>query len=159
MGVTRNLRDGQLIIADDGGTAGMDKVTVDLEEGDLSYTERKPVTIVTDRGVLDHARLAPEEPVELSFTMKFQSFSVHDTITPYDALTQTGGASAWGSDEPNSDVYAVILEFTIDDPANGTDEVLTFARFCPEEIVFTEGEEYNTLRCSGRAVITAPALS
>lgn len=159
MGQTRNLRDGTLKIADAGGTGGANVITVDLEEGDLSWTERKPRTIVTDRGVLDHARLAAEEPVEVSFTMKFQSFSVHDTITPYDALTQSGGAAAWVNDETDSDAFGCILEFTIDDPANGTDEVVTFARFHAEEFPFAEGEEYNTLAVSGRAVITTPALS
>lgn len=155
----RSLRDGTIKIADSGGTGGSNVVTIDVEEGDLNYTERVPVNIISDRGTLDHARLANEEPVEMSFSMRYQSHSTHATITPYDALKQSGGAAAWVSDEPSSDVYAVIVEFTIADPAGGAAEVLTFARFCPEEISFAEGDPHNTLSVNGRAVITEPALS
>lgn len=155
----RSLRDGTIKIADAGGTGGANVITVDVEEGDLEYTERTPVNIISDRGVLDHARLANEEPVELSFSMRFQSFSTHAATTPYDALKKQGGAAAWVSDEDNSDVYAVILEFTIADPAGGSAEVLTFARFCPEEVSFAEGDPHDTLSVSGRAVITEPSLS
>lgn len=155
----RSLRDGTIKIADSGGTGGGNVVTVDVEEGDLSFTERHPANIIMDRGVLDHARLANEEPVELSFSMRFQSLSTHVSPSPYDALTKTGGASAWVSDEPNSDVYGVIIEIVITDPAGGAAETLTFARFIPEEISFAEGDPHSTLSVSGRAVITAPALS
>lgn len=155
----RSLKDGTLKIADAGGTGGANVITVDLEDGDLAWTERDPVNVIHDRGVLDHARKANEEPIELSFSMKFQSFSTHASITPYDALTKTGGASAWVSDEPNSDVYAVILEFTIADPAGGASEVVTFARFCPEERSFAEGDPHNTLSVSGRGIETKPTLS
>jgi hypothetical protein len=112
-----------------------------------------------DRGVLDHARLGNEEPVDLSFSVMFQSLSTHASTTLYDGITKSGGASAWVSDEPNSDVYAVIVEFTVTDPAGGASEVLTFARFIPEEISFQEGDPSDTLAVSGRAVITAPAIS
>lgn len=155
----RNLRDGVVKIADAGGTGGGNSITVDLEDGGLSWTERHPVNIHRDRGVLDHARLANDEPVEIQLTMKFQSFSTHATTTPYDAVTGTGGAAAWVSDEPSSDVYAVIIEIVVDDPAGGSDETITFARVCVEEIQFAEGDEFDTLSFSGRAVITAPTLS
>ena len=155
----KSLRDGTVKIADASGTGGGNVVTVDVEDGDFQYTEKNPANIILDRGVLDHARLANEEPVELSFSMKYQSHTLHVSPSPYDALTKTGGAAAWTSDEPSSDVYAVIIELTMSDPAGGASEVLTFARFIPETIEFSEGDPNNVLRCSGRAVITAPALS
>ena len=155
----KSLRDGTIVISDEGGSGGADTVTVDVEEGDLSFTEAAPVNIILDRGVLDHARLANQVPVELRFTMKYQSHTLHVSPSPYDALTQTGGASSWTSDEPNSDVYAVIIEFTMTDPAGGSAEVLTFVRFFPETIEFTEGDPNNVMTVSGRALITRPALS
>ena len=159
MAITKNLRDGTVKIADAGGTGGGNVVTVDVEEGDLNYTEKTPANIISDRGVLDHARLAAEMPIEWSFSMKYQSHSTHVSPSPYDALTKTGGASAWVSDEPSSDLYAVILEFTLTEPAGGAAEVLTFARCCDITIEFGEGAEHNVMRVSGRAVITTPALS
>jgi len=146
----RKLKDGTIKIADASGTGGGNVITVDLEDGGLSWNEKTPINIIKDRGVLDHARLADEEPVDISLSMKFQSLSSHAAITPYDAVTQAGGASAWVSDEPDSDVYAVILELTIADPAGGASEVITFARVCIESIDTAEGDEYNTLSISGR---------
>ena len=157
--ITRNLRDAVIKIADAGGTGGANVITVDLEDGGLSWTEKTPVNIIKDRGILDHARLAEEEPVELSITMKFQSFSTHAATTPYDAVTQTNGASAWVSDEPNSDAYAVILEIVIDDPAGGADETITFARLCITERSFAEGDPFDTLSFSGLGVETSPSLT
>lgn len=158
-GITRNLRDGVVKIADASGTGGANVVTVDLEDGGLSYTEKTPVNIIKDRGILDHARLAEEEPVEGTLTMKFQSFSKHASTTPYDAVTGTGGASAWTSDEPNSDVYAVIIEIVIDDPSEVADETITFARVCVENIEFAEGDPFDTLSFSFRGVETAPSYT
>lgn len=152
----RNLRDGTLVIKD--GAATPASITVTLEEGNLRWTERSPAHIIKDRGVLDHARKAPDEPVDWEFTLMFQSLSKHATTTEYDALTKTGGAAAWTSDEPTSDVYAVTLEFTIADPASGS-EVITFARAIPEEISFEEGDEFDRLTARGRAVITRPSVA
>lgn len=155
----RSLRDGTIKVADAAGTGGGNVVTVSVEEGDLAFTERHPANIILDRGVLDHARLANEEPLEISFSVRFQSLSTHVSPSLYDALTQTGGASAWVSDEPNSDVYGVILELVIVDPAGGASETITFVRFITEEIAFQEGDPHNTLSVRGRAVITAPAIT
>lgn len=160
MPTTRNLRDGTLTIRD--GAATPATATVDLDEGNLSYTERRPGIAVRDRGVLDHWREGDEQPSELSFTMKFQSFSQHAAPTPYNALTQTGGAASWISDSnANSDVYTVELQFVLADVNSvfSGSETLTFAEFKPEEIAFAEGDEYNTLACSGRALVVAPTLS
>ena len=155
----RSLRDGTVKIADDGGTAGPDVVTVDVEEGDFAYTERSPINVIHDRGVLDHSRLADEEPLSYSVGMRFQSFSTHATITPYDAVTKTGGAAAWTSDEPSSDVYAVILELAVTDPAGGASETITIARAAIEEVAFAEGNPHDTLAFSGRAMVTRATLS
>lgn len=155
----RSLRDGLIKIADNSGTGGANVITVAVEEGDLSFTERHPANVILDRGVIDHARKANDEPVELSFSIRFQYFLGGGVINPYEALTKTSGASAWVSDLANTDVYAVQIEFTIDDPAGGADEVLLFNNFIPEEIQFSEGDPHDTLSVSGRAVITAPTVT
>ena len=155
----RSLKDGTLKIADSSGTGGGNVVTVDLEEGNVSWTERSPVNIISDRGTLDHARVANQEPLEFSFDMRFQSFTTHTSPSPYDAVTKTGGASAWSSDEPNSDAYAVILELVITDPAGGASETITFVRCFIENIEFSEGDPHDTMSFSGRGLLTAPAFS
>ena len=155
----RSLKDATVVLADSGGSGGSNKCTVDVEEGDFSFTIRQPANIISDRGVLDHARKGNEEPIEFSFSMQFQSFSTHAAPSPYDLVTKTGTASAYTSDEPNSDVWAIIIEVTITDPAGGASEVLTFERCLVEEITFTEGDPSDTLTFSGRAVDLLPTLS
>lgn len=153
----RSLRDAVVKVADASGTGGANVVTLTLDEGDLAWTERRPASVILDRGSLDHARLAPDEPCEVSFTWKFQSLSKHATPTAYEGLTGSGAASGWVSDEPNSDVYACIIEMTIEGSDFGdTDETITFVRFIAEEVSFQEGDPYDTLAVTGRAVIIAP---
>ncbi len=153
----RNLRDGviKIQVADD-GTSSAGEVEVTLEEGNLSWAERRPVAMISDRGTLDHARRTPQdELVEVSFTMMFQTFQDPNSasVTPYEALTQSGAAAAWVSQNfAQSDAYSVNLEFTIDDPEGGTDEEINFDYFHPTTPAeFTEGEEFSTLTITGEA--------
>lgn len=158
----RNLRDATVVIADDGGSAGADKITLTLEEGNLQWTESNPVDIISDRGTLDHARQGNDVPLQGSFSVLFQSFLDPNSanITPYEALTQSGGASAWGSDASNGgDAYAVIMEVTIADPNGGSSEVITITELYPEEIEFTEGSPSNRLSFSFRALMTRPTYA
>lgn len=153
----RSLKDGTIVIrVDDGGGGSPASVTVDLEDGDLAWTERSPVNVHRDRGVLSHARKAPDEVLELSFSMMFQSFLTHAAPTPFEALKNVGDASAWLSQESDSDVYAVDIQFTIADPAGGASEVLSFDRFKPEEVGLTEGDPTSVLAVSGRSPRRTP---
>ncbi|MEE8551474.1 MAG: hypothetical protein V3T08_09515 [Gemmatimonadota bacterium] len=156
----RNLRDGSIRLrVDDNGAAAEGAVTIDLEEGDLAYVEKRPVHMLRDRGVLSHARPAADEHVELSFSMMYQSHSAHAATTPYDVLKNIGGAAAWLSQEALSDVWAIDVEFTIADPAGGSSEVLSFDRFVPDDgISFEEGEEFNKLTVSGKALKRSPFI-
>lgn len=148
----RSLKDGTIEIEDRALVdATPNTITIDLEEGDLSWTESRPARIISDRGVLSHALTAAEEAYEVSFSMMYQSLSKHATTTPYDAFTRTGGASAWASTEPKGDAYAVNLKFTITDPAGGANEEVFLEQLHVESIDFAEGDEFSTLTVSGRA--------
>ena len=158
----KNLRDGTLIIADDGGTAGADKITVVLEEGNLSWTEANPVDMISDRGTLDHARQGNDVPVTGTFSIQYTTHLDPNSanITPYEAMTQQGSASAWGSDASNGgDAYAVIMEFTMTDPAGSSSEVVTFSEVYVEDIQFAEGQPSSILSTTFRALQTRPAYT
>lgn len=158
----RNLRDSTVVIADDGGSAGPDNITLALEEGNIQWTEATPMDFITDRGVLDHARLAEEVPVSGSFTLKFETFLDPNsaTVTAYEAITGTGAAAGWTSDASSGgDGYAFIMEITINDPAGGTDEVITLTEVYAVAKEYAEGSPYNTLNVQFTANITAPSYS
>lgn len=156
----RSLKDGTLKVADNSGTGGANVVTVSVEEGDFSYTERTPVNIISDRGVLDHARKGNEEPVDFSFTVLFESFKTEGSPTVYEALKGIGDATGWTSATSDTDAYGVQIELTITDPGTGSnDETVTLNPVFPEEIQFQEGDPTNTLSVSGRAKMTAPTIA
>ncbi len=156
----RSLKDGTIRIADDGGVGGADLITVALEDGGLRYTESYPVDMISDRGVLDHARVAPEVPVSGTLSLKYDGHAQSAAITPYEAVTLTGGAAAWGSDASNGgDGNAFIMELVVNDPSGGTDETILFSEVYAEEIEFAEAFPYNTLTFNFRALQVAPTYS
>lgn len=155
----RSLRDGSIQVADNSGVGGANKVTVDIEEGDLAWTEHRPVNIILDRGVLNHPRKANDQPIDLAFSVKHAGFLAGNVasgaISLYEALTLTGGAAAWVSSSANTDAKSVDIVFTITDPAGGAAETVTFTEFCAEDISFKEGDPFDTLAVSGRCVLIA----
>ncbi len=157
----RSLKDAVLTITD-GASAS---IIVTLDNGDLSWTESQPINVISDRGVLDHARKANEVPVTVSFSAQFAGSvagnSDSATVSLYEMLTKTGDASGYTSDEPNSDTWAMVLGFAITDPDTGTaaNETITFPRWHCEELTITEGDPSDTIAASGQAMVTAPTIT
>jgi len=152
----RSLKDATIYISDVDGRHGANTITVDVEDGDLSWTERYPVNIISDRGVLNQARSANRNEAEFSFSTKFQSFVTHAAITPYEGLKGIDGASAWVSAGHIGDAFMNDIEILIADPAGGTGEWLNFNPAKAEEVAFTEGDPNNVLSYSGRSPIVSP---
>lgn len=160
---TRNLRNGQITIQDNGGS---NSLVVPIEEGNLSWTETRAAAVVHNRGVISHRASTTEEPITLSFTIKYVAIEGRTTSaadpTVHDALTKTGNASAWVSVE-DCGPYAVDLVFDVTSPclasASDEDEQITFPGFHADSFQFDEGDEYNTLAISGTALATAPTVT
>ena len=157
---TRNLRDGQIKIIDGTSVTPLE-VTLTLEQGDLTYSEKKEYKQIRDRGVLDHVRAGDEMVVPVAFSVKLDRVAeATSPVTLHDALTKSGSASAWVSVAGSGEPYATKVEFTTLDPAGGADdEVITFNKFFVEEIAFAEGDDYNTLSVTGFSFETAPTYS
>jgi len=156
--VTKNLRDGQLVIQDN---AAVNTITLALEEGNLSFTVTKNVIEVLDRGVLSHMRQGDEVPVTLSFGIKFIEFYTSgDDETLYEAVMNEAGGAAWiSTNDDGGDVYTVDMLFTIATPTSGEEaEIITFTKV-RGNFTFNEGDEYNTLAFDGTAFQTAPTIA
>jgi hypothetical protein len=79
----RSLRDGTLTAKSVDATPKT-KV-VDFVEGGLSWTERRAPSIIhRNRGVLDHARKGPEEPLTGQFSYRYQDDDIRDTFANLD---------------------------------------------------------------------------
>ena len=188
---TRNLRHGHLKLIDGalaGGIADANNfLVVPIDEGNLTFDEATPGVVVKARGGLDHWSKGEEQPVSVSFTIKYTGFGSKTTqavapdgvdvgvlpdggaVTDYsvaDFLTNrlygstappTGGLLT--STNGRNDNFTLTLEFTIDNPVVTGDEneVLSFTQFKCESLKFSEGAEANTIAVSGRANMVTPA--
>lgn len=160
---TRNLRHGSIKLKDGAGTPKVKVVTID--EGNLTFDESTPGVVVKHRLALDHWSKGEEHEVPVSFTIKFAEYGSKSTA----ALSTTASTCSFRdfiqgtfagltTTSGRSDVFTCTVEFTISNPVSSGDEqeVLAFTQFKCESLKFSEGAEYNTIACSGRALLTTP---
>ena len=98
----------------DGTTPTPNELELKIGEGNLTWTERREMNYVPDRGILDLVNEGDEQPVEVSLDLVWE-FITTDTsgtpVTPVDFLKRINGASGFTS--VDSDVcqpYAVQIE-------------------------------------------------
>lgn len=162
--VTKNFRDGVLTVYD-GTLPTPNELTSILDEGNLSWSSVQNVTTILDRGRLSHMRKGNEEPVSISFTIKYVELikqEYESTPTLYEVLKFINGASGWQSSNTDecSDVKTLTLKFRIKTPCpTDKDEVITFRKFYQTNISFDEGEEYDTLQVEAMAFVTDPEVT
>jgi len=160
---TRNLRN-STITFEDGTTPTALGLLIASEEGNLSFTVGDEAPIIRHRGALQGFADPIEQPVELSFTINFREWTGNTNAATvpslHDALRGVGNASAWVSTR-DCGPFVLDLVFQINQPSNCTDanemdETLRFSDFRADSFEFSEGEEMDTIVCSGRALVTAP---
>ena len=165
---TRNLRHSTLSLQD--GQTLVNTLAIAIDEGNLSFTEERTGVVVNNRGELDHWSKGEAMPVSLNFTIKFDQYASRTTraivaasaggaVTGYsirDFLKD--GGSLLTSTNGRTDIFTSDLIFTITDPVLTGDEaeVLTFNDFHVDSLQFSEGDEYNTVAITGRALVETP---
>jgi hypothetical protein len=161
--LTRNLRDGELVILD--GSDTPKSLTVLLDEGDLTWTQRLRTIEVKDRGSIaaGHTRKGDDESVTLSFTAKWtqllgRSVSGADPLQLYELLMLAEDAGITSTSEPGEQ-DTLTLQFTVLDPAGEASERITFEKVYRESLTMSEGNESNQIAFTGRAFQTAPTVT
>ncbi|WP_437206446.1 hypothetical protein [Planctomicrobium sp. SH664] len=161
--ITRNLRDGELKIKD--GAESPATLTVLLDEGDLSWTQRTQTIEVKDRGSISagHTRKGDEESVSLTFTAKWTQLvgkanSSGDPLQLYEMLTFQSGAGVVSTSSAGEQ-QTLTLEFTVIDPAGVASEKVTFAKVYRESLTLSEGDDANLIAFTGKAFQIAPTIS
>lgn len=158
--LTRNLRDGALVIKDGSGTPK--SLTLLLDEGDLSWTETLDTKEISDRGVLDHTRPGNEVSCQMDFSVKWtqlisKTVSSGQDYVVYEFLNNIGGGLT--STSGTGQQFTTKHEFTVADPAGVRGELITFAKVFKNTLTLGEGDEYNTIRFSGRDFETKPVIT
>jgi hypothetical protein len=161
--ITRNLRDGELVIKD--GAATPQSLTLLLDEGDLTWTQRTNTIEVKDRGLIaaGHTRKGDDESVSLSFTAKWtqligRSADPADPLQLYEFLMFASGTDVVSTSAPGEQ-DTLRFEFTIHDPAGAASEKVVFAKVYRESLTMSEGNEFNLIAFTGRDFETAPTVS
>ena len=118
---------------------GSEELTIKVGEGNLTWSEKRNIEFVKDRGELDLVREGDKVPLDVSLNLvwEFLSTMSSDTIpTPEEVLKQTGEASAWvTTDSDTCRPYAIDIEIEHDAPCAGTDdERITLSDFRWESV-------------------------
>lgn len=161
--LSRNLRDGELVIRD--GAESAATLTVLLDEGDLTWTQRQQTIEIKDRGSIagGHLRPGDDESVSLSFTAKWTQLigRAHlegDPLQLYEMLTFQPDADVV-STSAAGEQRTLTFEFTVIDPAGIASEKITFSKVYQETLTLSEADDANLIAFSGKAFQTAPVVS
>jgi len=133
---------------------GQNSMTVTIGEGNITYSEKRPIEFTLDRGLIDTVRLADEEPMDVSmdFTWDFLSSASGDSVpTLEEAMKKTGLAAAWISSSTDPcQPYSVDLE-VLNNPDCGSadNEIITIEEFYWESLDHDLRD--GTVAVSGRA--------
>jgi hypothetical protein len=152
--LVRNLRDGELVIKD--GSSPAKSLTVLLDEGDLTWTQRTRTIEVKDRGSIaaGHTRKGNDESISLSFSAKWtqllgKTANNADPLQLYELLTFQNGLSL-ASTSGAGQQETLQFEFTVTDPTGAASERITFAKVYRETLTMSEGGDYNVIAFTGR---------
>jgi hypothetical protein len=152
-----DLKHAILEVLDGGGTPNT--LQIKLGEGTFTWDQKRSIEYVKDRGLLDTTREGDEEPVDIRLDALYEFLkSSSGSVTPYEAITGTMGASTWTSTGGACEPYAVDLRLTYTPPCGGeTDEVVLISDFRYESI--TADAKAGTLAFTGKANIVAPTIT
>lgn len=112
----------------DGSTHFID---VKIGNGNITYTEKKNLDYIRDRGRLDQVRLGDEEPMDVRLDAQWEFITGDGEVTVEDALKQRGDASDWVSTSADPcEPYAVDVQILNNVPCTGVDdEIITLPEF------------------------------
>lgn len=169
--VVKSLKDASIVLSDYQG--GTEKITLTLEDGDLSFTLPDTHEHVADRGQPGSIIDGAFQPIDWSMTLQLKAitgsvepidvftctasgwtFSLMDTTGAgdYTGLTLTGGADTLAS--AGVDVFQMVV--TLTDPGDASTEILYFAN-CTASVSVTEGMP-SKISVSGKCYMTPGAF-
>ena len=129
-------------------------ISVKIGEGNLTYSEKRPVEFKLDKGVLDTVRTADEEPIDVSFDFTWEYITAATGAgvpTVEDALKRLSDASAWFNASSDA-CRPTCINISVDNNptcAGVQKEVLEIYEFYHETL--DHDMDAGQVSCSGRA--------
>ena len=146
----------------DGTTPTPNELELVIGDGNITWTEQRPLEYTNDRDLLDERRLAAEVPMEVNLTAKldyYTGLTAGSTPSPMDAFYFQGHASSWESSDSDP-CRPRCLDLVVDNipTCNGTDarETYVFPRFFAENVDFDMRSAQLSIRgtCLATKVVT-----
>jgi len=143
-------------------TGGPNTLEVKLGDGNLTYSEKRNMEYVKDKGLLDTVREGDEEPVDIKFDFTWEflkAVTSSGTPTVEDVLKNSGEASTWvtSSDDP-CEPFAIDLEIEYAPVCDGVDpEYIRFNDFRYEELAHDMRQ--GQVSASGKANVTQALIT
>lgn len=136
------------------------QVEIKLGDGNLTWTVNREYEYQLDRGNLDTVREGDQQPLDVTLdsVYEFITTGTGETITPYDAVNGTGGASEWVSSSTDPcEPYAVDVEVEHVPPCGGAEtETTTLPDFRYD--TFEADLDAATLSMTGRCNVVKPTV-
>jgi len=93
---------------------GNNSIEVKVGDGNISWSEKRQIEYLLDRGRIDDVRAGDEEPIEVSLDLAWEFIKSTGSNTPtiYEVLKKIGNASEWVSSDTNNACapYALDIE-------------------------------------------------
>ena len=137
-------------------------VEVKIGEGNMTYSERRNMDYILDKGLLDTVREGDQVPVEVRFDFQWEFLKTDGAGPPptvEEALKNEGAASAWISSATDPcEPYAVDIRLTNTPVCPGVkNEEIYLADFRWESL--DHDLRANSVAVSGQANITRAAIT
>ncbi len=145
----------------DGTTPTPFTLAFKIDEGNLTWQERRNIEGVKDRGQLDYLKEGDKEFMTVSTEMRFHTLkaSSGDPVTPNEFLKKTGGASAYKSTSGvcEADTIDIVVEVNRNCGTTVEDDIIVFPKFAYQEL----GGDFRagTLSMSGICNATEPVTT
>lgn len=140
----------------DGTSPTPNTLTIKFGQGNLTYSEKRTMEYLLDRGVVDEVREGDDVPVDVKFEGKWEYVTASSGGTPTieDALKNVGEASDWeSSDTDTCRPYALDIQVLYTPGCTGVqNETITLADFRWESI--DHDLKAGTISVSGKCNIT-----
>lgn len=156
-----SLRDITVVLRD-GTPSTPNELELVIGDGNITWTEQRPLEYTNDRDLLDERRLAAEVPLEVNLTAKldyYTGLTLGNTPSPMDAFYFENHAATWISTDSDP-CRPKCLDLVVDNvpSCNGVDarETYVFPRFFAENVDFDMQAAQLSVRgtCLATRVIT-----
>lgn len=137
------------------------QVEIKLGDGNLTWTVNREYEYQLDRGNLDTVREGDQQPLDVTLdsVYEFITTGTGETITPYDAVNGTGGASEWVSSSTDPcEPYAVDVEVEHVPPCGGAETETTVLPDFRYD-TFEADLDAATLSMTGRCNVVKPTVT